>query len=554
MATPNDVDAILSQYAPAPAAPAAGGDVDAILAQYGGGAPAKREPTPGTPESYGTDAAPNPAGPEPENKVAGMARDLLGMDLHSRFSLNNLREALTEGGGIPSRQPTGTPPVGPAPDKLTRDAGPMAEDWGANAIVGGLVGGAAGKLAAPLGRIAAGAIEGGVGSKVQGGSATSGAGIGALLASLGPLGRAIQQSRGGMARNFIEANNGDVGIDTPGRGKPFDEMVTKGTTDADIGQQAAVSSERGLDIHRGEHDAVRGGIARGEGNIEDSPAAQARRPVTDLVTNIQDAIDHLATAPTTRANLREQLALINSKQPPGYNPQIHEPTLTESDINAIRRSLDREGRTGISTDEAKHPLRSAADNARDMVDQGPFGPTNKAYSAEYDRYQRGRRQLGVNERPHTPEEKKTTVDRVTNLITRRGQNTVTAGKQIDDLEAFARENPEAGAEFAKPGMLRAKGDLSFGVLPRKHGGLIDRTSSAIGTGAALDAAASAMGHGIGGHAASIGGLAAALTLRNLPAIEGRILAPAAKYAAKNEQHILRLNPLFQAALARKEDQ
>lgn len=508
-------------------------------------------PPSGTPEAF---ASENPAGPEPENALAGWLRDRFHMDLHSRFSLHNLGEAITEGGGIPSRQPTGKPPAGPAPDKLTRDAGPFASDWGAQAIVGSLVGGAAGKLAAPLGRVGSAAVEGGVGSKAQGGDATTGAGVGALLGALGPLGRAVQRSRGGMARKFIEDNGGEVGVGSPGKGAPFDTMVTKGTSDKDIGQQAAASAENGLNILRDEHDAVRGGIARGAENIEGSPAAQGKRDVTDLVTGIQDAIDHLSTAPATRANLREQLALITSKQRPGFNPQVHAPELTETDINAIRRSLDREGRTGLSTDEAKHPLRAAADNAREMVDQGPFGPTNKAYSTEYDRYQGARRQLGVNERPHAPEEKKTTVDRVTNLITRRGQNTVTAGKQIDDLEAFARENPEAGAEFAKPGMLRAKGDLSLGVLPRKHGGLIDRTSSAIGTGAALDAAASAMGHGVGGHAASLGGLAAALTLRNLPAIEGRFLYPAAKYATENERHLLRLNPLFQAALAQKEGQ
>lgn len=595
--------------------------------------------TPGTPEAF---ASENPAGPEPENALAGWLRDRLGMDLRSRFSLHNLGEALTEGGGIPSGQPTGKPPVGPAPDKLTRDAGPMAEDWGANALIGGLLGNGAGRLVGPaakvLGRlapslaesaapiakgatsIATGAVEGGVGSKVQGGGAKSGAAVGAMLGALGPLGGLVSRSKGGVARQVIEDNGGTVGLESPGRGAPFDSMVTKGTKDADIGQQAQASAEKGLEMLNAQDAARKRPIGEQISAIDRSPAGEEPRIIDPLHERFSEEVNRVGAQPRAESTLgwaldemdkgnagryrgqsevREPIvtrasstadptpalekilgrrldqaspaevqdafrtlkanerladdALRAGKPVPDQQVQPEIPadprTLKESELNSIRRGVSERGQIGKSVEGSHATERDAAGMLRDMVNEGPYREVNRDYSRAAFTNQKDRRLLGIAENRKGPQESRATVDKVANLIGRQGQQTITAGKSIDRTAQFKARNPEIGREFAKPSMLRAKGDLSFGVLPREHGGLIDRASSAVGGGVGVGLLMHALGHPSG---ANLGAVATALALRNAPAIEGRLLAPAAKYAA--EGHFLRLNPLFQAVRARKEDQ
>lgn len=444
-----------------------------------------------------------------------------------------------------------------SPAERSRDEDPVANDWGAQAIIGGLLGGAAGRLVAPAAEylgaaapVATGAVEGAVSSKAQGGGALGGGVVGAGLGALGPLGRAVMSSKGGAARQFIEDRGGSVGPTTPGKGGPFDSMVTQGNTDADIGQQAAASADQGLDMLKAERESKLRPIGRQMEAIDNSAAGRAKVDVTDLVTKLEDARDSLKTTPDMRAKLTDQLALITKNQKPGFNPQVHNFELSESDVNAVKRMLATAGKVGKSTDATLIPAQQAASTARDLVDQGPYAQPNAQYAAESNRMRESRRLLGINERPMTPEETRASVDKVKNRIVRRGQNTVTAGGQDADLEEFEQRHPDIGLELSKPALLRKKADLSFSLFPKAHGGLIDRTGSGVATAAAMDAVASLMGHGYSSPAKALTTAGLALALKNMPAIQGRLLYPAAKGLADGSAS--KLIPLFAAARAAQE--
>lgn len=514
----------------------------------------------------------------PGNPVANMGRRLFGVDPRARFSLKNLVDNGPEQQGDPGReamakeqQLKAIPADVRSPEgsdylkERQRDSNnPIAHDWGAQAIIGGLLGGAAGRLVAPAAEAIAGAgapvltgaTEGAVASKAQGGDAAGGGVIGAGLGMLGPLGTAVMNSKGGRARGFLEEHGAEVSPFTAGRGKPFDEMVTAGTTDADIGKQASASAEKGLGMLAEKRRGELRPVGKLYDTIDNSPAGRAPRDVTDLVTHVQDALGEIDIASATEAELRTALAKVEGKQAPGFNPDTDNYQLSEADLNKLRRKVDRGARTGASTDEKLSPLKGVADEARDMVDQGPYKPVNDMYAAASTKYRDSRKLLGINERPKTPQETQAAVEKVTNLITRRNQNTVTAGKAEagtqGNLAAFEQKHPDIGDELAKPAMLRSKADISFHVLPQRHGGLIDRTGNMLGSAATVEGLMHMIGHGhVTG--AKLGlGIGAGLTLQNLPAIQARLLYPGAKLAAGGGA--AKLTPLFAAARAAQERQ
>ena len=197
--------------------------------------------------------------------------------------------------------------------------------------------------------------------------------------------------------------------------------------------------------------------------------------------------------------------------------------LSETELNKLRRRLDKVAKTGESTAGDLQPLKDAANMVRQLVDQGPYADVNKQFSDEFTRYQTARSQLGINPKPTKPGEAKGAVSTVKNLIGREGQNTITAGGQRQAFEDFKGNNPDIADEFARPEILRKRADISFHLLPQKHGGLIERTGSGIGGLATAEGIMHALGHGHFdlGNAAAAGALG--LTLQNLPAIQARLL-------------------------------
>jgi len=335
-------------------------------------------------------------------------------------------------------------------------------------------------------------------------------GIMANLAS--GTGRAIQQSKGGQAREFLERHGVEVGPSSPGRGGPMESMVTQGTSDADIGHQAEVSAKTGLDMLNQEKRAVLGILGRRIGAIEEGGGGATLRDVSDIVRQMREATAELDTAPHARGALTDLLNSVTSKQGQHFTPDVDPYLLSETDVNKLRRQLDRYAKTGQSTDAALSPLKGAARETRGVVAEGPYAETNADYAAASKKYQESRRLLGINERPRTPEESQAAVNKVKNLITRRGQNTVTAGGQEERLAEFEQRHPEIAQELSRPEILRKRADISFHLLPT-HGGLLDRMTGG------HHGLAAAFGLGAGG----LTGALPALTLTNLPAIQARLL-------------------------------
>jgi hypothetical protein len=201
--------------------------------------------------------------------------------------------------------------------------------------------------------------------------------------------------------------------------------------------------------------------------------------VSDIVQNMQAASEELDASPQSRAALKDAIEAIKKKQGESFNPDTDPYMLSEADVNKLKRGLSRAGNVGTSTDEKYRPAATAAAQARDIVDQGPFAEANAEYAKESKHYQKSRKLLGITERPRTPEETTAAVNKVKNMITRRGQNTVTAGGQQAAAEEFAQRHPDIEREFEKQQIMRAKADLNFNLLPPGHGGLIERGAGAM---------------------------------------------------------------------------
>lgn len=379
------------------------------------------------------------------------------------------------------------------------------------------------------------------------GGLMTGAAIAGPLSLLGAAARGVANSRGGKARQFLEQHGVEVGPTTAGRGGPMESMATTGRTDADIGQQAEVSAKRSLDMLNEEKRGVLGTLGRRYGSIANKPEAAQLEDVSGIVTKMREAAQELDTHPQARAALQDLIKSVETKQGEGFNPETDNYMLSATDLNKLRRALDRQARTGVSTDEKLSPIKSAANEARGMVAEGPYAQTNADYAKEAKYYQQSRKMLGINERPKTPEETKTAVNTVRHLIERPGQNTVTAGGQAKALADFKERHPNIAEEMSRPEILRKRADISFSLLPKRHGGLIERTGSGIGGLATAEGVMHALGSGHidlkkAGLAAALG-----LTLQNMPALQARYLYAPAMEALRLEPVMFGNVPLFQAA-------
>jgi hypothetical protein len=246
------------------------------------------------------------------------------------------------------------------------------------------------------------------------------------------------------------------------------------------------------------------------GAVESSGAGAELQDVGDIMMNMREAASELDTSPQARAALNDLITSVEHKQGQGFNPDTDNYMLSASDVNKLRRQLDRYAKTGQSTDASLGPLKSAASETRSMVDEGPFADVNADYARNSKHYQDSRGLLGINKRPRTPEESKTSVNTVRNLIGRNGQQTITAGGQKERLAEFKLRHPDIGSELERPEILRKRADLGFHLFPQ-HGGLIDRTEAPI---------ASIAAHALLGGAT---GILPMLAYTNRNAIAGRLL-------------------------------
>jgi hypothetical protein len=361
-----------------------------------------------------------------------------------------------------------------------QDAGTTLRDIGRSAVVGGAVGGGAGV-------------------------------VGAAAAK-------VNNSRGAQARRFIEEHGqgATVGPLSPGRGGVFEnELAGLPANDKGIGAAAKIGAKNILQQVAEEHRVETSRPFREmKALIDNTPAANRPRDITSIVTNMQSAAYDLETAPFARAQLEGQLNILERYR----DPKTGIVMVPERQINGLRRTLMRTAKVGTNDapGEAEAPLRKAAFEAKQLVDQGPYAALNDFYSEGMKKLEGTRKQLGLKARPAKDAEVDVRKTKLT--LARQGQNTATAGGDAD-LEALKRDRPELAAAANLSELQRAKADLSYHLIPQ-HGGLMPRVAgAALGPGAALGAAA--LGHGGAGLAAA-GGM---MALQNATPIAGRVLYP-----------------------------
>jgi hypothetical protein len=200
---------------------------------------------------------------------------------------------------------------------------------------------------------------------------------------------------------------------------------------------------------------------------------------------------------------------------------------------------------GKTTDAKLSPLKRAYENAKSLVDDGPYAEANRRYHEGLTDVSDSLDMVGL--------ERTTSVDEpikgnLSVALQRRGQNTVTAGADTErlDIDAFKAKHPELANTVDAPEIIRKQGDLGFHVLPQRHGGLIDRTGSAIGGAALLEG----LSHlASSGHVPGWGAVAAALLglgVQNAKPLAGRVLYGPAQQAQIAAQMMLQGAPAIAA--------
>lgn len=131
--------------------------------------------------------------------------------------------------------------------------------------------------------------------------------------------------------------------------------------------------------------------------LESKPGvANARRDASALATTIDSAIWDADTSDFASAKLRSVRDKMERYRDPGGKLMI-----PERQLNGFRRTLMRSAKVGHSdvAGEAEAPLRKAAFQARELVDQGPYAPLNKLFAEGAGKAEASRRAVGLTAKP-----------------------------------------------------------------------------------------------------------------------------------------------------------
>lgn len=341
---------------------------------------------------------------------------------------------------------------------------------GAQGAMAGGAGAAADALVhrQPVGEIASAAGSGALTGGVTGAGAAT---VGEMLRGAGSL---VRNSKGGQARQLIEKYGGNVGPMDSGSGIP-ELNGLKTVTDADIGAQARASGKQLLTANDKLFDQEgRQPYLAARGAIDNSPAGKRMIDVTPLKDKMLEVAYDKGTDPGTKSWLLDQADIIEKQHtgPMGLN------VMSEEDIRGLNSMLQRSAKPGLATGSGSvrdAQLSTVADVSKAIVDEGPYAQANADYAAAKTRSGDFREGFGMARKPVANEQ----VDerRIANALARRGQTTTTAGIQGGDarLTQLEQQYPELQRTIAAPQIVKAKGDLQFGL--GHTGGLIDRMPS-----------------------------------------------------------------------------
>lgn len=362
-----------------------------------------------------------------------------------------------------------------------------------------------------------------------------GTAVGAPLTAGGMLLRGaantVLGSKGAKAREYLDA-----------RGQP---LTAQDTSDAAIGAAAQRTDDAVKSAMADYKDRVASGPYReeiakvGENDwlrqrlglpaMKDQPV-----DVTSIVANMAKAIQRPGIRPEAEAELRRQMDKALANYTPGSGPIM----MSQEYLNELRQSLGTAARFD-TTDPKLSPIKQAFNDAKALVDKGPYAEANRRFSTGLEDLNNSLDMVGLETSRDVDEPIKGNL-RV--KAQRAGQNTVTAGADTEalDIDAFKAKHPELANDIDAPEILRRQGDLSFNMTGPSHGGFIERHGVHLSPFVA--AAIAASGHGLKGAAA----IPLALALQNRNAIAGRLLYGPAQEAQLGAQLLLGQVPQLSA--------
>lgn len=481
-----------------------------------------------------------------------------------------------------------------------QEAARTVKNVGGSMAVGGALGGLASRAAAPAvqalgggllartaGAAAAGAAAGPAtsaamdlaGGNVEGMGERAKASIlpGAILGGGGHLlgeamtgtGNAVINSKGGQARQDIEAVGGNVSPLTSGNQGPFapgGRLAGRETTDRGIGEVSRESAGNILNRIRDTH-AAEVAPATAELNRLDRVFPEEMVDASALANEVQTLARHPRLSDAQRATVagwerRLQNWQVNDPRT-GQYVGVYMPAGELNALKGLMQDATNVGALGAAS-VPTNMQRGAPAGAKALVDQTAYGPPNAQAHAAHVNAETQRRLLRLPDAEsggaNTPEGlPRSEVERVTNLLSRQGQNTVTAGGQNtsvpeggagarESLDVLATHFPGHAQDVRLPRALAAKGDLEFRLLPKgDKGGMIERLKAA---GPAVAGLAAGGGTAVAGHpllGALLGG--AGLAAMNSTPIAGRLLYRPALMARGLGQAVTAEAPGMGAALS-----
>ena len=361
-----------------------------------------------------------------------------------------------------------------------------------------------------------------------GDAATDPAGL-ALSGGVGLAGRAlsktgegiadrIDETRGAKARKLIEdrGRGAEVSLASPGKGGVFDaELAGIPNNDQAIGTAAQRGGEALVSQIKEDHRVETSRPYKElKSRIDATPMAREMVDVTPIVVNMMDAVDDLGTHPAVRAQLKEQLVILEKHRATENDPV----QVSQEQLNALRGTLMKMSKVGTTDAPAakEAPLRAAAFAAKDMVDEGPYARLNELYAEGAQRTAARRKLLGLAKK--SPADENIDFNKA-RLNIQRGEaetNSATGGAFTDRIRELGQQNPSYQPSIDLPALARARNDLTFGLAPH-HGGLIARAGGE----------AVAVPLTIAGMLTHPVATTAALGAANIKPIQGRVLAPLA---------------------------
>lgn len=341
-------------------------------------------------------------------------------------------------------------------DPNSREANdPMANDWGAQGIVGGIAGGAAGKLIGPLAsklgplaRVAEKATEGAVANRVQGGDVGAGALIGGAMGIPSAVGAGARSARtalrnpqremGRVIRSLDEAKASGV-METP----EF-KALPKGAPGFN---QAATTAEEQLATHN--ETLLKDARQQYQKDLADITATHADRH--HLVSETAGTIDKLAAENTVNgvvgdehlAKALDKVGRMIAKDtgvPTAHGANVTVPAVKVGDLLKIKRLVANEADYGNPATPETRPYRILDKTiGRDLEGVDPrVGEMNAKYAATMDQLEKSNEILYGAQSPDI-NRSISKQKRARGMLGRVGDETqaaTLAAKDVEDLKAL----------------------------------------------------------------------------------------------------------------------